>query len=145
MTRWKTKPSYTPRCTKSTKLPAVMGALVPSTSIVIGEPLTVITTVALPSSLGKSFIPGIASCVASDTDFASVVVSVVACVVAFVLASVAVGEGDEVSEDTCCVEHPPTNKTLTITNTIKNSENFNRISQFYRLNQCILASDCEDG
>ena len=87
-----------PFCTKSTKLPAVIGAFVPSTSISIGAPLTVITTVALPSRRGKSFIPG--------------------------TLSLASGDG---LEDAVPLVHPPKVKAPIINRTTKNCENFNRI------------------
>ncbi|BAB75987.1 alr4288 [Nostoc sp. PCC 7120 = FACHB-418] len=97
----------------------MMGALVPSTSTVIGDPLTVITTVALPSRRGKEFvIPELLSLVVSETDVASVVVVV----------STAVEAGEELRL-TSCAEQPPNIREPIIKNATKNCENFNRIVQ----------------
>ncbi|RUS97665.1 hypothetical protein DSM107003_15400 [Trichormus variabilis SAG 1403-4b] len=103
----------------------MIGALVPSTSMVIGEPLTVITTVALPSSRGKSFIPGIFSLLVSD----GVVASVVNCPLPSVAFEVAVEVGD-VLEATFAAEHPPNIRPPIINRATKNCENFNRIASY---------------
>lgn len=108
----------------------------------MGEPLTVITTVAFPSSRGKSFIPAILSFVFSDTEVVSVLavlaVLVVVSAVELVLASVAVDVGEEL-EATCCVEQPPNIKAPTIMRATTNWGIFNRITS-YRYNHSILAS-----